>query len=81
MMADAGDLAFPQWRALYEAAVLELDQDKLLQRIDEAKHAIMDRMEDLGRSKGGTENEELMNALTALGDLHRLAESNGKSQE
>ena len=73
-----GNHAFPQWRALYEAAVLEFHHDKLLERIAEAKHAIMDRMEDLNRSEGDTENEELMNALTALGDLRRIADRNDK---
>jgi len=72
-MANSENRAFPQWRTLYEAAVLELDFDKLPQRIAEAKHAIMDRIEDLGWSGSGTENEELMNALTVLGDLRRLA--------
>jgi hypothetical protein len=36
MMPHTGNRASPQWCALYEAAVLELDHGKLLQRIAEA---------------------------------------------
>jgi len=36
MIANTRNRASPQWRALSEAGVLELDRDKLLQRIDEA---------------------------------------------
>ena len=80
-MAHTGNRVFPQWRILYEAAVLELDRDKLLQRITEAKDVIMDRMEDLNRSEDGAETEELMNALNALHDLRKMADSDGQSQE
>jgi hypothetical protein len=79
-MANTGRRASPQWRSLYEAAVLELNHDKLRERIAEARHAILDRMEDLSRSKGGTEDEELMNALTVLGDLRKVADSTGVLQ-
>jgi len=79
-MANRGNRVFAQWRTLYEAAVLELDHDKLRQRISEAKDAIMDQMEDLNRSEDGAA-EELMNALTALRDLRKMADSDGQSQE
>ena len=79
MMANTGNRASPQWRALYEAAVLELDHSKLLLRIAEAKHAIMALMEDLNRSEGSSESEALINALNALRVLHKLAASEGQS--
>jgi hypothetical protein len=34
----------PQLRALYQAAMLELDPAKLLQRIAEARSAVLDRI-------------------------------------
>ena len=80
-MANAGNRASPLWRTLYEAAVLELDRDKLLQRISEAQHAVMDRMEDLNRSEDRFESEALINALNALRDLRKMAASDGQSQE
>jgi hypothetical protein len=75
-MANTGSRDSSQWRSLYEAAVLELNHDKLRERIAEARHAILDRMEDLSRSKGSTEDEELINALTVLGDLCKVSDSN-----
>jgi len=81
-MATAGDRASLQWRTLYEAAVLELDRPRLLQRIAEAQLAIMDHLEHFEpKSDGDTENGELMNALTVLGVLHKLAATEGQSQE
>jgi hypothetical protein len=35
------------WQRLYEAAVLELDNSKLPERIAEARHAIHDRAEEI----------------------------------
>ena len=52
-MANTRSRASPQWRTLYEAAFLELDRNKLPQRITDAQQAIMDRMEDLNRSEDG----------------------------
>ena len=43
----------PAWRALYEAAVLELDPAKIPARIAEAQRAVMNRMDDLNRSSDG----------------------------
>jgi len=64
----------PHWLTLYEAAVLELDLNKLPQRIKEAQHAIVDRMEVLGKSGGTSELEVLMNALNGLWDLQKMAD-------
>ena len=51
---------------------MELDGCKFLERITEAKHAIMDRLENLNRSNDGFETEALMNALNALGEISQL---------
>ncbi len=76
MEANAGNRASPNWRALYEAAVLELDPEKISARIAEAQRAVM--MEDLNRSDG-SESEALMNALNVLWDLRNLAEAEDRS--
>lgn len=74
MEAGTGNRASPIWRVLYEAAILELDRTKLLQtRVPEAERAIMDRIEDLNHSGDSSESRALMNALTVLRDLRRMA--------
>jgi len=70
-MANTGK---PAWHTLYEAALLELDLDKLPQRITEAQHAVMDRMRALN-GKGGSESELLTNMLNVLRDLQKMWES------
>jgi hypothetical protein len=74
MEANAGNRAC-DWRALYQAAILELDTRKIPARIAEAQRAIMDRMEDLNRSSDGSESQALINALNVLRDLRKMADS------
>jgi len=71
MQANTGNRASPQsWKSLYEAAILELDGKKLPERIAEAEHAVIARMESVSRSSDGDgEAEALMNALNVLHDL------------
>ena len=78
MEADSGNREVPYWRTLYEAAVLELDANKQLERIAEAEHAIMDRIDDLNRSNDRAEREMLDNALTVLGQLRKIADRMAK---
>jgi len=70
-MANTGK---PAWHTLYEAALLELDLDKLPQRITDARHAVMDRVRALN-GKEGSESELLMNMLNVLRDLQKMWES------
>jgi hypothetical protein len=77
MGAGTGNRASPPWRTLYEAAVLEIDSNKLPERIAEAERAIMDRMEDLNHSGDGSESHALMNALNVLRDLRKMANESG----
>ncbi len=60
------------WKHLYEAAVLELNAEKALQRIDEAASAIRLRIEDVSRSGDSLEAEQLLNAFNALLDLRTV---------
>ena len=40
------DVVHPDWEQLFQAAMLELDPIKLLDRIVSARNAILDRIED-----------------------------------
>ena len=71
MQPDNGNRASPAWRSLYEAAVLEVDLDKLPQRIADAESAIMNCMEGLNHCDG-SESEALMDALNMLRDLRKM---------
>ena len=64
----------PQWKQRYQAAILELDSAKLLQRIAEARSAVLDRIED-GFSKP-SDGEQLAqrDALETLSTLRKIAE-------
>jgi cell division protein ZapA (FtsZ GTPase activity inhibitor) len=74
-MANTVKRAYPHWSTLYEAVLLELDLDKLPQRITEARHAVMDRMRALDGREWGSEREFLMNVLNVLRDLQKMVES------
>lgn len=81
MEANTGKRASPNWRVLYEAAVLELDPEKIPARIAEAQRAVMDRIEDLNRTSDGAESEALMNALNVLRDLRKMADDGNSSKD
>jgi hypothetical protein len=68
-----------EWRTLYEAAVLELDQRKLPQRIEAAQHAIMQCLQRLDGFTAPPESESLKNALQVLHDLREIAAKDGSS--
>lgn len=41
------DLPYPRWQSCYRDALIELDQDKLVERVRQAESAIVDRLEAL----------------------------------
>lgn len=41
------DLPYPRWQTCYRDALIELDQDKLMERVRQAERAIVDRLEAL----------------------------------
>jgi hypothetical protein len=55
-----------KWRQLYECAILELDPSKLLGRITEARHAILDRAEEILTRPSCDEHHALIAALRTL---------------
>lgn len=55
-----------KWMQLYECAILELDNTKLPGRIVEARHAILDRAEEILTGPSCDEHHALNAALRAL---------------
>lgn len=70
----------PDWRILYESAITELDPKRFAVRIAEARSAILRRMDEVKRDSNTNEIEQLINALTLLGDLSRMAEVDKKER-
>ena len=59
------DAHAPQWKRLYKAAIFELDPAKSIQRIAEARSAVLDRIEE-GFSKASEGEASLGYALHML---------------
>jgi len=55
-----------KWKELYECAILELDQKKLPARIVEARHAVLDRAEEILTRPSCDEHHALNAAFRAL---------------
>ena len=55
-----------KWKQLYECAVLELDPNKLPERIAEARRAILDRAEEVLAQPPDGERHALDSALSTL---------------
>ena len=64
----------PHWKRLYEAAILELDPAKLLQRIAVARGVILDQIEDGFSKPSDGQQRALCDALHMLGSLRMIAE-------
>jgi hypothetical protein len=54
------------WQEFYWAAMLEADSAKFSQRISEARHAILDRAEEIMCASASDERGHLNDALRAL---------------
>jgi hypothetical protein len=59
----------PIWIQAFEAAMLELDASRLPEKVTHARHAILDRIEELHGANADSERHELQTALRALGQL------------
>jgi hypothetical protein len=61
------------WLTLYRAALLEIDKEKLLERVDIARKAIRERIRELAKDSNGSIEEKrsiddaLMNLRSVLG--------------
>jgi hypothetical protein len=56
----------PTWRELYEAAILELDSDKLNERVEAARRAVHQRMTSQDEPVTPEERDKLDDALRML---------------
>jgi hypothetical protein len=66
------DAAQPEWRTLCEAAMMELDSAKLLERISEARSAIVKQIKDAPHPS--EEQFAMRNALGLLRTLNEITE-------
>ena len=64
----------PDWRQLCQAALFEIDPVKLRERIDHARNAVLDRIEDCHTKPLNGEQHDLRDALTTLDHLRRITE-------
>ena len=66
------DAAHPEWQQLWQAALFELDPVKLLERIDHARNAVLNCIEETHSKQAA-----LRDALAALDCLRRITERQG----
>ena len=64
----------PAWKRLYEAAILELDPAKLLQRIAVAQSAVLDQIADGSSKPSDGQQLALHDVLHMLSTLRTIAE-------
>ncbi|MGC2357119.1 MAG: hypothetical protein WA491_13730 [Candidatus Acidiferrum sp.] len=60
------------WEQLFECALLERDPVAREQRLQNAKNAIMDRIEDFIDTASGQESRLLLAALNTISELQRV---------
>lgn len=63
----------PTWQQLYQRATVELDHTKLPERITDARHAILNRAEEILAFPPGSEHRALNNAFETLRMLEEVA--------
>ena len=64
----------PDWRQLCQAALIELNPVKLLDRIAHARGVIRERIEDGYKKPPTSEQIALLDALSTLDSLRRITE-------
>jgi len=67
------------WRPLFEAALMESDHSVLPRRLQVAKDAVMDEIEDTFDTASPSERRLLLAALHTISELQRLSGSSGPS--
>ena len=73
MAERSSDLRFPHWQSQYQAALVELNHTKLLERVTEAEYAIYERLESLeGIPNPESRFAELLAIEDALASLRLL---------
>ena len=66
-----GATHLPVWRQLYQVALMECDCAKLPERLESARHAILDRVEELLTCPSTEEHRALQEAYRRLRSLQR----------
>jgi hypothetical protein len=71
-MDKATQLRYPKWQQALQQAILELDPDKLQERVVEAERVILDRVLELQQSKNGVDERiAIDDGLSLLRTLKR----------
>ena len=78
----SNDLPYPRWQTCYRDALIELDQDKLMERVRQAERAIVDRLEALPSCRESLmELQAIEDALANLRCLKReTSDTSGRSK-
>ena len=62
-----GELRYPEWQKTYHDALLELNPQKLIQRVNEAERAILSRLQEMRiGSDSRMEAQAIEDALSGL---------------
>jgi hypothetical protein len=65
--ATSHQILYPEWQANYQAALIELDPETLLKRVEAAETAIFKRLQDLALSSNNlAERQAIEDALASL---------------
>jgi hypothetical protein len=70
-MSNTNDATHPEWRQLCQAALFETNPVKLLERIANARNAVLDRIEDGFTRSQNDEQVALREAPATLDTLRR----------
>jgi hypothetical protein len=77
---NTNDANHHEWRQLCQIALFELDSERLLERITDARNAVLDRIEDGFTKSQDGEQVELREALSTLDSLRRITERQNGNQ-
>jgi hypothetical protein len=75
MPSVSGRFSVERWKCLFEAALLERDPEILPKRLLDAKHAVMDHIEDSFKTASVAERRLLSTALNTISELQRLSDT------
>lgn len=73
LLGEHGELRYPEWQKPLQAALLELDREKLQERIAEAEEALHQRQQVLMEDSAnhGAERAAITDGLSSLRSLKR----------
>ena len=72
--SQSSKMLYPEWQREFQAAMLELDREKLSRRVMEAETAIFNRLQAISQSSDhDSERGAIEDALSSLRALKRMA--------